>query len=108
MTRRTLLIASFSLAKEHSISFERKVADDIFSDEASCLSDGSKPNLSFNLKFIYFKNILERKLRITSDHIGLLMRLFVVDVVMLNEYIKNKKKTLLVIKVECQITYIFL
>lgn len=49
MTRRTLLIASFSLAREHSVSFECNSACDILKNDANCLSEGSNPNFSFSL-----------------------------------------------------------
>jgi len=51
ITRRTLLIASFSLAREHWINFDCKSAREILKESAICSSEGSQPNLSFSLKF---------------------------------------------------------
>lgn len=49
MTKRTLLMASFSLAKLHSISLDCNSALDILNDAATCSSVGSLPILSFSL-----------------------------------------------------------
>lgn len=59
MTRRMLPIASFSLAKVHSISFDCNSARGILNAVASWSSEGSHPNLSFSLVVPFQK--LERK-----------------------------------------------
>lgn len=50
MTKRTLLIANFSLASEHSIILDLTSARFIFKEFASCSSEGSHPSFSFSLK----------------------------------------------------------
>lgn len=52
ITKRTLLIANFSLANEHSITLDRNSAREILSDIASWSSEGSHPSLSFSLGVI--------------------------------------------------------
>lgn len=55
MTKRTLLITSFSLANEHSINVDCKSERDMLKEAASCSSEGSNPSLSFSLQYPYEK-----------------------------------------------------
>lgn len=56
MTRRTLLIANFSLAKQDSINLECNSAREILNEVASCSSEGSHPSLSLSLECQWWHN----------------------------------------------------